>query len=104
MNGPSAETLAVLESNSWPGNVRELENLVQRALIDFGTLADSDGIRSLIAVKSQGVDSAPKVPSIGDNLTIEQLEDCCYADCDGNGVLDFFDFLCFQNEFAVGCP
>ena len=27
-----------------------------------------------------------------------------YADCDGTGVLDFFDFLCFQNEFGMGCP
>jgi hypothetical protein len=27
-----------------------------------------------------------------------------YADCDGTGALDFFDFLCFQNEFAAGCP
>ena len=27
-----------------------------------------------------------------------------YADCDGTGTLDFFDFLCFQNEFATGCP
>jgi hypothetical protein len=27
-----------------------------------------------------------------------------YADCDGSGGLDFFDFLCFQNEFAAGCP
>ncbi|MFG0286354.1 MAG: hypothetical protein ACF8R7_18220 [Phycisphaerales bacterium JB039] len=27
-----------------------------------------------------------------------------YADCDGNGTLDFFDFLCFQNAFAAGCP
>jgi hypothetical protein len=27
-----------------------------------------------------------------------------YADCDGSGQLDFFDFLCFQNEFAAGCP
>ena len=27
-----------------------------------------------------------------------------YADCDGNGSLDFFDFLCFQNEFGAGCP
>ncbi|MFG0284830.1 MAG: GC-type dockerin domain-anchored protein, partial [Phycisphaerales bacterium JB039] len=27
-----------------------------------------------------------------------------YADCDGNGLLDFFDFLCFQNAFAAGCP
>ena len=27
-----------------------------------------------------------------------------YADCDGDGSLTFFDFLCFQNEFAAGCP
>jgi hypothetical protein len=27
-----------------------------------------------------------------------------YADCDESGALDFFDFLCFQNEFAAGCP
>ena len=27
-----------------------------------------------------------------------------YADCDESGSLDFFDFLCFQNEFATGCP
>ncbi len=26
------------------------------------------------------------------------------ADCDGSGDLDFFDFLCFQNAFAAGCP
>jgi hypothetical protein len=25
----------------------------------------------------------------------------CYADCDGSGGLDFFDFLCFQNLFAT---
>ena len=26
------------------------------------------------------------------------------ADFDGSGELDFFDFLAFQNEFAAGCP
>jgi probable HAF family extracellular repeat protein len=26
----------------------------------------------------------------------------CYADCDGNGTLDLFDFLCFVNEFNAG--
>jgi len=25
------------------------------------------------------------------------------ADCDGSGSLDFFDFLCFQEAFAAGC-
>jgi hypothetical protein len=28
----------------------------------------------------------------------------CYADCDGNTVLDVFDFLCFQDAFATGDP
>ena len=34
------------------------------------------------------------------------LEGCanCYADCDASGLLDFFDFLCFQNAFALGQP
>jgi len=31
-----------------------------------------------------------------------QVVDTCYADCDASGELDFFDFLCFQNEFAAG--
>lgn len=26
------------------------------------------------------------------------------ADCDGDGGLSFFDFLCFQDAFAAGCP
>jgi hypothetical protein len=28
----------------------------------------------------------------------------CYADCDRSGGLDFFDFLCFQNQFIAGAP
>jgi hypothetical protein len=27
-----------------------------------------------------------------------------YADCDRDGTFTFFDFLCFQNEFLAGCP
>ena len=33
---------------------------------------------------------------------INSMTPDCYADCDGNGLLDFFDFLCFQNAFALG--
>jgi hypothetical protein len=39
-----------------------------------------------------------------DNIRIG-FETACYADCDsgtGPGVLDIFDFLCFQNRFAQG--
>jgi hypothetical protein len=28
----------------------------------------------------------------------------CFADCDGSGALDFFDFLCFQNAFSAQDP
>jgi hypothetical protein len=38
----------------------------------------------------------------GEILTLEEV--VCYADCDDSGELDSFDFLCFQNEFAAGCP
>ncbi len=27
----------------------------------------------------------------------------CYADCDGDGVLDINDFICFQTYYAIGC-
>ena len=36
-----------------------------------------------------------------DNVSIEFP---CYADCDGSGLLDLFDFLCYQNLFAAGAP
>jgi hypothetical protein len=38
---------------------------------------------------------------------VEPVEQSCYADCDtstGVGVLDVFDFLCFQDAFATGDP
>ena len=38
------------------------------------------------------------------DLSWAEADVVCYPDCDGSGTLDFFDFLCFQNEFAAGCP
>ena len=32
------------------------------------------------------------------------VEGSCYADCDGSGMLDLFDFLCFQDSFVNGEP
>jgi hypothetical protein len=40
-----------------------------------------------------------------DALVMRYTIDSCYADCDqatGNGVLDVFDFLCWQNDFVIG--
>ena len=42
-----------------------------------------------------------------DDLEVTYGETSCYADCDpstGPGVLDLFDFLCFQDSFVAGEP
>ncbi|MFG0283809.1 MAG: hypothetical protein ACF8R7_05255 [Phycisphaerales bacterium JB039] len=63
-------------SNQVIGGLPAPENLGEPRLIDFSVI-DGD-----------------QFVTVGDSD--------CYADCDGSGSLDFFDFLCFQNEFALG--
>jgi len=67
----SAEVLRLLEAQAWPGNVRELENVVQRAIVDLGTLADAAGVARLMRPAPTQAEHAP---SIGDDLTLEELE------------------------------
>src|SRR5690606_11879957 len=43
-------------------------------------------------------------PAWGDDTWALACSAECYADCDGSSALDFFDFLCFQNEFAAAAP
>ena len=45
--------------------------------------------------------------AVAPNFAVATLKDGgadCYADCDGDGQLTIFDFLCFQNAFASGDP
>ncbi len=84
----SSAALEVLQSHAWPGNVRELENLVQRALVDLGTLADSKGLRGLLPTADQsGAEDASR-PGIGDDLTLAELErlhiEAVLERCSGN--------------------
>jgi len=37
------------------------------------------------------------------DLVIDEAEPC-FTDCDGDGTLTLFDFLCFQNAFDAGDP
>ncbi len=69
---PSEEVLRFLARQPWPGNVRQLENLVQRALIDLGGLADVRGLRSLLGEPE--AEREDPAPAIGDDLTLEDLE------------------------------
>ncbi|MCA9279516.1 MAG: hypothetical protein H6815_01200 [Phycisphaeraceae bacterium] len=34
----------------------------------------------------------------------EYAANTAYADCDGSGSLNIFDYICFGNEYAAGCP
>ncbi len=46
-------------------------------------------------------------PETGAAYVFSVIDVCCYADCDqstGAGILDIFDFLCFQNSFVAGEP
>jgi two-component system response regulator AtoC len=72
--GPSDQSLAVLEAHLWPGNVRELENIVQRAAVDLGTLADAEGLRTLLRSAPRATVTDQHQPAIGDDLTLEELE------------------------------
>lgn len=68
--GPSPETLQILISHEWPGNVRELENLVQRALIDFGSLANPEEIRLLLGDSTHEFEAQV----VGGPMTLEEVE------------------------------
>ncbi len=72
--GPSDRSLAVLEAHPWPGNVRELENVIQRAAVDLGTLADAEGLRTLLHAAPEATVADQHRPGIGDDLTLEELE------------------------------
>jgi len=39
-----------------------------------------------------------------DHVQYANAEPLCYADCDGNTLLDIFDFLCFQDAFVQMTP
>ncbi len=70
---PSAEALRFLARQPWPGNVRQLENLVQRALVDLGGLADVEGLRNLLG-EPEAAAAEDSAPAIGDEVTLEELE------------------------------
>jgi DNA-binding NtrC family response regulator len=69
----SKEVLEILEAHPWPGNVRELEHVVQRALVDSGSLADGRRLREQLQAAKRKAASTPG-PAIGDDLSLRELE------------------------------
>lgn len=70
-------------------------------LLEVLTVADDGDVDDICAAfLGRGIEHPDPRP----NPCQESAGWLCYADCDGSGVLDFWDFLCFQNQFAAGDP
>ena len=76
-----------------------------RITADDGESPDVDGISVVRATCTADVDGNG-VLEVFDFLEFQNLFGAGdgRADCDENGRLDIFDFLCFTNAFAAGCP
>lgn len=106
----SKEVLEVFANHSWPGNVRELEHVVQRALVDGGTLDDAHQIRKLLNPPPAGP-TAP--PAVGDDLTLKELEtlhiEAVLRRCKGNrtraaGILGIERKSLYRKAERLGIP
>ncbi|MFI4917556.1 MAG: GC-type dockerin domain-anchored protein [Phycisphaerales bacterium JB060] len=73
----------------------ERVNVIQGAARPYlgGNRVENDAGQVLLTVRSQDADRF---------LAVYQLPVTCPADCDGNGALNLFDFLCFQSLFSAG--
>ena len=75
--------------------------------VPAGIVTDLAGLPRFVddpATPDTGVAGGPGGGVVVDMGAYELQADGCYADCDDSGLLDFFDFLCFQNEFAAATP
>jgi DNA-binding NtrC family response regulator len=74
LQSATPEVLEILRAHPWPGNVRELEHVVQRSIVDSGSLSDPQVIRRLLAGLGEAGPNAAPEPGIGDDLTLKELE------------------------------
>jgi hypothetical protein len=48
--------------------------------------------------------TVPTLKAFIDNVSVEAEDAGCYADCNGDGSVNIFDFLCFQGKVTTGDP
>ncbi|MCH8269587.1 MAG: hypothetical protein IH985_00055 [Planctomycetes bacterium] len=110
--GSTAGNLGGPHAGGWDAFLARYDGAGDRLWIrQFGT--SEDDVASALAPDGPGgvmvagwTDGSLGGPSAGgwDAFLARYEIDSCYPDCDFNGVLDIFDFLCFQNSFVLGEP
>ncbi|MBN4052734.1 hypothetical protein JYU07_00465 [Roseiflexus sp. AH-315-K22] len=100
----TGELVGTLTASGVPSQV-----LVRRSLTQATPAFEP--VRELVAPRFQGKVCRFTIAVDNTLLTVYvddiSFESTCYPDCDqstGAGVLDIFDFLCFQNAFVSGDP
>jgi hypothetical protein len=87
------------------GDIQCLDDLV--FISDNSSLDGQVGVYSFrLGVNGEFLSNGPIVDmgaTASNAIAVWKLE-ACYADCDGSGALDLFDFLCFTNAFNAGDP
>jgi uncharacterized membrane protein len=100
--GPFAAISGIVWTSA--GGFQQIEDF----MTDRGIAPPSDfNIRHLVGISADGstiVGAGQPAGTFRTESFILRLDSACYADCDQSGDLDFFDFLCFQNQFGAGCP
>jgi probable HAF family extracellular repeat protein len=80
--------------------IRDLNDLVdlpQGFILDRAASISDTGV--IVGIGHWGPGWGPSVA-----YALFPIETSCYADCTGEGMLDVFDFLCFQDAFVSGDP
>jgi hypothetical protein len=87
-----------LDNDSWDSFVDGVPLSTDLIWSDNG-FAAGPGITSIAALDlwSEGA-----TPFYYDNVSLRPAGNACYPDCDGDGELSFFDFLCYTNAFNSG--
>ncbi|MCA9278303.1 MAG: trypsin-like serine protease [Phycisphaeraceae bacterium] len=101
----------------WVGiNGTQLQYQVDTTSGNSGSPVINDNTGEAIGIHTHGgCTSGGSGANSGTSLTLPALQNafanpqgvcaqatCCYADCDGSGSLNVFDYICFGNEYAAG--
>ena len=68
------EVMNLLIRHAWPGNVRQLEHVIQRTIIDSGSLSDHEVVAQILRSMDEGETTADSLPKAGDEITLKELE------------------------------
>jgi hypothetical protein len=94
--------IAKWDGSEWHELDGGLYHLRGQSVNALTTFDDGAGPALYVAGQFSAAGELPGIPV--ENIARWRCTGACLADCDGSGDLTFFDFLCFQNQFAAMDP